>query len=77
MKRACAACSADHREVYYRRYTSPTSFGVYDCLKQNWASHNNAINKDFGIFSSYDDALENRSAWQFCNYDDPGIGFPP
>ena len=62
--------------MYYRRYTSPASFGVYDYLKENWFSKNNAINRDFGIFSSYDDAVAKRSPWQFCNYDDPGVGFP-
>lgn len=76
VKRLCSKCAADYKEIFYRRYTSVTSFPVYDYMKQNWKLQNNLINRDFGIFSSYTDALAKRNAWKFCNYDDPGIGFP-
>jgi hypothetical protein len=36
----------------------------------------NIIGKDFDIFSTLDDALNDRNPWKFCNYNDPWIGFP-
>ena len=30
VKRLCASCSAEYKEMYYRRYTSTSSFPVYD-----------------------------------------------
>jgi len=76
IKRVCASCHPDYRVMYYRRYKQPNRFPVYDYMKQNWRSHNNVINRDFGIFSSYNDALKKANPWKFCNYNDPGIGFP-
>ena len=76
IKRVCSSCSNDYKEIYYRRYTNPSSFTPYDYMKQNWFSKNNAVNKDFGIFSSYADALSKSNPWKYCNYNDPGIGFP-
>ena len=32
--------------------------------------------KDFEIFSSYADALARKDPWKYCDYDDPGVGFP-
>ena len=34
------------------------------------------MNTDFALFSSYDEAVSSTNPWTFCNYDDPGIGFP-
>jgi hypothetical protein len=76
IKRVCSNCNSAYRETYYRRYTSPTAFAPYDYMKMNWFSRNNVLNTDFGIFSSYDDAMARRNPWRFCNYDDPGVGFP-
>jgi hypothetical protein len=76
VKRVCRSCHPDYRVMYYRRYTKTKSFPVYDYLKMNWKSSNNVLNRDFGIFSSYGDALRKRNPWRFCNYNDPGIGFP-
>jgi len=76
VKRLCSGCRSEYKTTYYRRYTHPSSFGVYDYMVENWFSKNNEINKDFGIFSSYEDAKAKKNAWKFCNYNDPGIGFP-
>jgi len=76
IKRVCSNCRSDYKEVYYRRYTSPTAFAPYDYMKMNWFSGNNVLNRDFGIFSSYADAMAKRNPWKFCNYNDPGVGFP-
>jgi len=76
IKRICSNCRSDYRETYYRRYTAPTSFAPYDYMKMNWFSRNNVINQDFGIFSSYADAMAKHNPWKYCNYNDPGVGFP-
>ena len=76
IKRLCPSCNDDYKEMYYRRYTLTGSFAVYDYMKQNWMSTNNIINQDFGLFSTYADALNRANAWQYCNYDDRGVGFP-
>jgi len=76
VKRVCQTCSPEYREIYYRRFTSPTTFAVYDYLKDNWFNNNNKIHSDFNLYSSYGDAVANRNRWAFCNYNDPGIGFP-
>lgn len=76
VKRVCSSCSSDYQEMYMRRYTNTSTWDVYDSLKENWFSADNTLNTDFGIFSTYDDAVNRANGWQFCNYDDPGIGFP-
>lgn len=78
IKRVCKSCRSEYREMYYRRYTalSKAKFNAYDNMKQNWFKKNNVLNKDFGIFSSYKDAMAKKNPWKFCNYDDPGVGFP-
>jgi len=76
VKRVCSGCRSEYKEMYYRRYSSPSNVNVYDLMKQNWKNHNNVVNKDFGVFSTYADAVAKRNPWKFCNYNDPGIGFP-
>jgi hypothetical protein len=36
----------------------------------------NNLGSDFNLFSSMEDAKHHQTAWPFCNYNDPGIGFP-
>jgi len=76
VKRLCANCSADYQEIYYRRLSQVDSFAVYDYLKDNWNSSNNALGLDFNIYSTYDDAKNEANPWTYCNYDDAGVGFP-
>ena len=42
----------------------------------NWFSADNVMGTDFDLYSTYDDAIAETNAWAYCNYDDPGIGFP-
>jgi len=76
IKRMCGKCGPEHRVMYYRRLTKAYSFAPYSYMKNDWKRHNNILNKDFGLYSSYSDAIQDTGRWQFCNYDDPGIGFP-
>ena len=49
---------------------------MYNLLRENWFSHHNHLDRDFDIYSSYADALHNRNPWNWCNYNDRGVGFP-
>jgi len=75
--RECPSCAESHKNVYYKRLTSmPDDFDLLDNLMNNWFSENNLLNVDFALYSSYEDAATNENPWQFCNYDDPLVGFP-
>jgi hypothetical protein len=76
IKRMCGHCGPEHRVIYYRRLTHLSTFAPYDYMKNNWSHKNNLMNKDFALYSSYSDAVMDRSRWKACNFDDPGIGFP-
>merc|ERR1711907_134680 len=67
IKRVCSSCSPEFREVYYRRYTKLDSFDIYDTIKENWGYRNNILNRDFGLFSTYDNAKTWAYGWQYCD----------
>ena len=76
IKRECADRAASHKTVYFVRKTAPASFDAYTYMLVTWKDHNNVLNKDFSIHSSLEDAKAGTNAWQFCNYNLGGIGFP-
>jgi hypothetical protein len=72
-----------HKDIYYRRFDNnglPAGFELLDLVKNNWFSDSkisgNTFNDDFKLYSTYSDALADMSAWIFCNFNDPGVGFP-
>eukprot|EP01052_Picozoa_sp_SAG31_P017872 SAG31_NODE_1241_length_9165_cov_4.706155_2_plen_331_part_00 len=75
-RRQCPSCQDGYKELYYKRLTDLDTFGPYDLLKENWVDTNNVINVNFAIYSSYQDALGGTNAWEYCNYNDAGVGFP-
>lgn len=85
IRRFCDSCSLDtHRDIYYKRITEIPPFGteantVYflDLFMNNWFNAPaNVLNADFELYSTYEDALRGTNKWVWCNYNDPGIGFP-
>ena len=85
IRRFCDSCTYEsHRDIYYKRLTPIPDVGdadgqVYflDLFLNNWFnSPANELHTDFELYSSYEDALAGTNAWKFCNYNDPGIGFP-
>ena len=52
------------------------SLNPYDLFTNNWFSSNNKLNKDFEIYSTELELRRSSNKWTFCNYDDPGIGYP-
>jgi hypothetical protein len=61
----------------YKRRTAWGSIDQYELFVNHWSiKGENQFHKDFDIFSSYEDALADKNAWQYCNGDDMGVGFP-
>jgi len=61
----------------YKRRTAWGSVDQYELFVNNWSiKSGNEFHKDFDIFSSYEDALADKNAWEYCNGDDLGVGFP-
>ena len=76
IKRLCPSCHHDYQKIFYRRYTSTNSFKPYSYMRHGWNETYNRLHTDFDIFSTYEDALTATEPWQFCNFDEQGIGFP-
>lgn len=86
IRRFCDTCVESHRDIYYKRLTNITAFestegieGQYflDVFLNNWYSEPaNALNVDFELYSTYDDAIAGTNQWLYCNYNDDDIGFP-
>jgi len=75
-KRVCSTCLASHQTIYYVRLTSMTGFSLYSNIIETWSSMNNTLNHDFKLYSTWIDTITDNNAWNYCNYDDVGIGFP-
>ena len=86
--RECRECDPQHQTVYYRRLTplmshasrhmnvSTANFSTYHLMHSTWKSEGNVRGEDFNLYSTYADAVANKNPWLFCNFDEPGIGFP-
>jgi hypothetical protein len=81
LHRKCLDCISSHQDIYYRRFDGvgglPSDLDLLDTVKNNWFDHpHNSFNVDFKLYSSYVDALNDTNSWAFCNFNDPGVGFP-
>merc|ERR1712038_97330 len=79
VKRVCDSCPSSHKEIVYKRLTPvPEGMDLESLFLTTWSSKGNILNTDFELYNSMPDALKGHKAdrWTFCNYDDPGIGFP-
>lgn len=77
VERTCPSCGSDHQTMVYKRTSAlPAGKDWYQLFMQDWFSSQNNINTDFKLYSSVSDAETDTNAWQYCNYDDPGVGFP-
>jgi hypothetical protein len=75
VKRECPGCTSPHQTIYYKRITPiPSTFSIYKYLTDTWKSANNVLNTDFKLYSSLDDLNNDKNSWQYCNYDDTGVG---
>jgi hypothetical protein len=76
-KRECPSCVTSHKFIFYKRITAvPSSFSVYNNMKELWSSADNILNTDFELYSSWNDLQSGMNAWQYCSFDDTGVAFP-
>merc|ERR1719232_2422418 len=78
--RRCKYCTQTHQYVYYKRYDDenglPDNVDILKDVKENWKEYeNNNVHEDFDLFSTYDDALQNKHAWETVNSNYYNIGF--
>lgn len=79
IRRICLDCDAMFQDIYYRRYTSVGEvFDLwYSLLRDFKHEPGNILDRDFNIFSTYEDAINNDNKWEFCEEgDDSSRGFP-
>ena len=66
--------------IVYKRKTSSNNVDMYSLLHTDWFNERkgvkNKFHVDYDLYSTMDDALNNKGAWKFCNFNDPGVGFP-
>jgi len=68
--------NGDVHSIYMRVSAVPVGFNAYDLFTYTWSSVDNTLHGDFEIYSNYADLLATQNEWQFCNYGDPGVGYP-
>jgi len=81
IRRRCFECVFTHRDIYYRRFDPngvvPADLDILHILKNYWYDiPGNQFHIDFELYSTYEDALNNENAWQFCNFNHANVGFP-
>lgn len=81
VRRVCPSCSQDsHKDIIYKRLTNKGGIDFRDLFLSNWFSDpddgKNIRNLDFNLFSNFEDAQNDVNSWEFCNYNDDGVGFP-
>jgi len=81
IKRECKYCVDTHKTIIYKRLTpKPAEMDYEKLFLRDWFSDGlisgNTFNVDFQLFSNMDDAIWDENPWTFCNFNDPGIGFP-
>ena len=63
--------------------TDADDLNVEDLFVSNWFDNRgtngtngvqNEFNVDFKLYSNFDDALDDRNEWEYCNFNVPGIG---
>merc|ERR1719445_354208 len=69
--RRCKYCTQTHQYVYYKRYDEnglPDNVDILYDVKEHWYQYeNNTAYEDFDLFSTYDDAVQNKYAWESVN----------
>lgn len=70
----------DYQYIVYKRLTSCENVDMYALFHTDWFDPSrgikNKFNVDFELYSSIEEAKTGKNRWTFCNFNDPGIGFP-
>eukprot|EP00933_Yihiella_yeosuensis_P081349 TRINITY_DN9493_c0_g2_i1.p1 TRINITY_DN9493_c0_g2~~TRINITY_DN9493_c0_g2_i1.p1 ORF type:complete len:2008 (+),score=413.07 TRINITY_DN9493_c0_g2_i1:204-6026(+) len=85
VKRKCSDCSADYREVYYRRKQGLSYWNAYEDLMMHFPGTRQVDGKTvdpegfhshWDIYKSLEDAENDRNPWKACGETSAGMGFP-
>jgi len=83
LRRVCPRCWGSHQDIYYRRFDEnglPEDLDLLYVVTDYWHSspsiEHNDFNTDFKLYSTYDDAVNDKNNWTFCNFNDRNVGFP-
>merc|ERR1719188_1374214 len=72
IRRVCKSCDRDsHKDIIYKRLTAGEEINFRELFLKNWFSDpegegKNIRGNDFNLFSSFDEAKNDQSAWTFC-----------
>ena len=72
----CSDCEVGYQDVYYKRITAVPDDLMITLLYDFKSKAKNILNRDFKIFSSYEDALNNTNAWEVCEKPSRTMAFP-
>ncbi len=72
----CTDCEVGYQDVYYKRITAAPDDLMSILLYDFKSKAKNILNRDFKIYSSYEDALNNTNAWEVCETPSQKMGFP-
>jgi len=68
LMRQCKYCTSTHRYVYLKRYDEnglPPNVDLLNMVKDAWKQYeNNMVGVNFNLFSTYDDALQDKDPWK-------------
>ena len=77
--------SSTNKKVIYKRLSPVGNWNFFRLLHYDWFNSSkkiegkaitNNMNTDFKLYSNIKDAIDDKNAWKFCNYNDPSVGFP-
>jgi len=78
--RHCDDCDSESSNIYYRRHSGlpPAEYDFMNMFQNYWSDDHNEMgaNKDFNLYSTYQDAVDKTNAWEFCNFNKAKRGFP-
>lgn len=60
----------------YVRLSPVASVDAFHLFTDTWTSESNELGLDFQIYDSLREARLDEGAWAFCDYDEPGVGYP-
>jgi len=78
--RHCDDCDSESSNIYYRRHSElpPVEYDFMNMFQNYWSDEYNEMggNKDFNLYSTYEDAVQKTNPWTYCNFNKNKRGFP-
>lgn len=62
--------------VYVRTSSTPAGFDAHQLFTYTWTNQDNMMGQNFDLYDTLDEAISEEAPWEFCNYNNPDVGFP-